>query len=164
VTPRVGVGLSPGGDMRALLQRVTEARVTVDGEVVGAVGPGLLVLLGVGQGDTDADAAWLADRVAGLRIFEDDAGKMNRSLLDTHRAALVVSQFTLHADTRKGRRPSFIGAAPPEEARRLYERFSAELERLGVHVQLGVFAAQMQVALVNDGPVTLLLDSAERAR
>jgi D-aminoacyl-tRNA deacylase len=148
--------------MRALIQRVAEASVTVAGERVGAIGRGLLVLLGVGQGDTDADAAWLADRVAGLRIFEDEAGKMNRSLLDTHRAALVVSQFTLHADTRKGRRPSFTGAAAPDEARRLYAVFGAELERLGIQVERGVFAADMQVALVNDGPVTLMLDSAER--
>ena len=138
--------------------------MTVDGARVGAIGQGLLVLLGVGLGDTDADAAWLADRVVGLRIFEDEAGKMNRSLLDTHRAALVVSQFTLYADTRKGRRPSFIGAAAPDEANRLYGVFGAELERLGIHVERGVFAAEMQVALVNDGPVTLMLDSAERGR
>jgi D-aminoacyl-tRNA deacylase len=148
--------------MRALLQRVTEASVSVDGTRVGAIGPGLLVLLGVGQGDIEADAAWLADRVAGLRIFEDAAGKMNVSLLDSHRAVLVVSQFTLYADTRKGRRPSFLGAAPPAEGERLYGTFCAELERLGLHVARGVFAADMAVALVNDGPVTLLLDSAER--
>jgi D-tyrosyl-tRNA(Tyr) deacylase len=154
----VGCGVT----MRALVQRVSEASVTVEGARVGAIGPGLLVLLGVGQGDVDADAAWLADRVAGLRIFADEAGKMNRSLLDTHRAALVVSQFTLYADTRKGRRPSFIGAAAPDEANRLYRGFCGELERLGVQVAEGVFAADMQVALVNDGPVTLPLDSGER--
>jgi len=148
--------------MRALLQRVTEATVQVDGARVGAIGPGLLVLLGVGHGDTLDDSVWLADRVSGLRLFPDEAGKMNRSLLDTHRAALVVSQFTLYADSRQGRRPSFTLAAPPEQARRLYAHFCAELERTGVHVEQGVFAAHMQVALVNDGPVTLLLDSEGR--
>jgi D-tyrosyl-tRNA(Tyr) deacylase len=125
---------------------------------VGAIGPGLLVLLGVGKGDGEADAIALADRLAGLRIFEDSAGKMNLSLLDTHRAALVVSQFTLYADTRKGRRPSFIDAAPPDEARRLYARSCEALRSLGVRVEEGVFAAEMQVALVNDGPVTIWLD------
>ena len=125
---------------------------------MGAIGPGLLVLLGVGKGDTDVDAIAMADRIAGLRIFEDPAGKMNLSLLDTHRAALVVSQFTLYADTRKGRRPSFIEAAPPDDARRLYARTCEALRSLGVHVEEGVFAAEMQVALVNDGPVTIWLD------
>jgi len=148
--------------MRALLQRVTEARVRVDGAAVGAIGPGLLVLLGVGTGDTEGDAAWLADRVAGLRVFSDVAGKMNLSLLDTHRAALVVSQFTLYADTKKGRRPSFTQAAAPEVANRLYAHFCGALEQLGVQVARGVFAADMQVALVNDGPVTLLLDTEGR--
>jgi D-aminoacyl-tRNA deacylase len=148
--------------MRALLQRVTEAQVRVDGAPVGAIGPGLLVLLGVGFGDTEAEAAWLADRVAGLRVFQDAAGKMNLSLLDTHRAALVVSQFTLYADTKKGRRPSFTKAAPPDVANRLYALFCAELERLGVQVARGVFAADMQVALVNDGPVTLQLETEGR--
>ncbi|MGO9830680.1 MAG: D-aminoacyl-tRNA deacylase [Myxococcaceae bacterium] len=145
--------------MRALLQRVREASVAVDGAVVGAIGPGLLVLLGVGQRDTNAEAAWLADRVAGLRLFSDEAGKMNLSLLQTHRCALVVSQFTLYADTRKGRRPSFTLAAPPEEANRLYGLFCTELAALGVTVERGVFAASMQVALVNDGPVTVLLET-----
>ena len=144
--------------MKALLQRVREASVTVEGRTVGAIGPGLLVLLGVGRGDTEAEAIALADRIAGLRIFEDDAGKMNLSLLDTHRAALVVSQFTLYADTRKGRRPSFVEAAPPDEARRLYARACEALRTLGVRVEEGVFAAQMQVALVNDGPVTIALE------
>ena len=125
---------------------------------MGAIGPGLLVLLGVGKGDTEVDAIAMADRIAGLRIFEDPAGKMNLSLLDTHRAALVVSQFTLYADTRKGRRPSFIEAAPPDDARRLYARTCEALRSLGVHVEEGVFAAEMQVALVNDGPVTIWLD------
>jgi D-aminoacyl-tRNA deacylase len=146
--------------VRALLQRVREASVTVDGRKVGAIGPGLLVLLGVGRGDGEAEAVALADRIAGLRIFEDPDGKMNLSLLDTHRAALVVSQFTLYADTRKGRRPSFIDAAPPDEARRLYARACDALRALGVHVEEGIFAAEMQVALVNDGPVTILLEQA----
>ncbi|HTS79531.1 MAG TPA: D-aminoacyl-tRNA deacylase [Myxococcaceae bacterium] len=144
--------------MRALLQRVREASVQVEGRTVGAIGPGLLVLLGVGRGDGEAEAVALADRIAGLRIFEDPAGKMNLSLLDTHRAALVVSQFTLYADTRKGRRPSFIDAAPPDDARRLYARTCEALRALGVRVEEGVFAAEMQVALVNDGPVTIWLD------
>jgi len=153
----------PGPEVRALLQRVREASVTVEGRKVGAIGPGLLVLLGVGRGDGDSEAVALADRIAGLRIFEDAAGKMNLSLLDTHRAALVVSQFTLYADTRKGRRPSFIDAAPPEEARRLYARACQALRALGVHVEEGVFAAEMQVALINDGPVTILLEQAPTA-
>jgi D-tyrosyl-tRNA(Tyr) deacylase len=148
--------------VRALVQRVTEAAVRVEGALVGAIGPGLLVLLGVGRADTDTDAAWLADRVAGLRIFTDEAGKMNLSLAQTHRAALVVSQFTLYADTQKGRRPSFILAAPPEEANRLYGLFCAELERTGTHVERGVFGAHMQVSLLNDGPVTLLVESEDR--
>ena len=135
----------------------------VEGRTVGAIGPGLLVLLGVGRGDGDADAVALADRIAGLRIFEDQAGKMNLSLLDTHRAALVVSQFTLYADTRKGRRPSFIEAAPPDEARQLYARSCEALRALGVRVEEGVFAAEMQVALVNDGPVTILLEQSPQA-
>jgi D-tyrosyl-tRNA(Tyr) deacylase len=149
--------------VKALLQRVREASVTVDGRKVGAIGPGLLVLLGVGRGDGKAEAAALADRIAGLRIFEDPGGKMNLSLLDTHRAALVVSQFTLYADTRKGRRPSFIDAAPPDEARRLYARACESLRALGVHVEEGIFAAEMQVALINDGPVTILLEQAPTA-
>ena len=148
--------------MRALLQRVTEARVRVDGAVVGAIGKGLLVLLGVGQKDTEGEAAWLADRVAGVRLFQDEAGKMNLSLLETHRTALVVSQFTLYADTRKGRRPSFTLAAPPEAASRLYGLFCTSLGGLGVTVERGVFGASMQVALVNDGPVTVLLETEGR--
>ncbi len=127
---------------------------------MGAIGKGLLVLLGVGKGDAESEAVALADRIAGLRIFEDAGGKMNLSLLDTHRAVLVVSQFTLYADTRKGRRPSFVDAAPPEEARRLYARTCEALRALGVRVDEGAFAARMQVALVNDGPVTILLDQA----
>ena len=145
--------------MRALVQRVTEASVRVGEALVGAIGPGFLVFLGVGQKDTDAEAVKLADRVAGLRVFPDADGKMNQSLLQTHRAALVVSQFTLYADTEKGRRPSFTSAAPPEEANRLYLRFCAELASLGVAVERGVFAAHMRVSLLNDGPVTLLLET-----
>lgn len=150
--------------MRALLQRVARASVTVDGAVTGAIGPGLLVLVGVGQGDTADDVAWLADKVAGLRIFEDDAGKMNRSLLDTSKALLAVSQFTLYADTAKGRRPSFINAAAPDTAKALYQLYCDRSRALGLTVQEGIFAADMKVELVNDGPVTIWLDSAENQR
>ena len=145
--------------MRAVLQRVKEARVTVEGKVTGQIGPGLLVLLGVGKGDLERDVDWMVDKVAALRIFEDEAGKMNRSLLDTHRALLAVSQFTLFADTSKGRRPSFIDAMEPLEAKRLYELYCERSGAVGLTVARGVFAADMQVALVNDGPVTILLDS-----
>lgn len=141
------------------MQRVSRASVTVDGETVGAIGPGVLVLLGVGRGDTEADARYIAEKVAHLRIFPDDNGNMNRSLLDAGGAALVVSQFTLHGDARKGRRPSFIAAAPPDEAAALYEACCRELAGLGVPVQTGRFQAMMAVELVNDGPVTILLDS-----
>ncbi len=145
--------------MRALLQRVSEASVTVGGQVVGEIGPGLLVLLGVGKGDTDADAVQMADKVAGLRIFEDEAGKMNRSLLDTTKAMLAVSQFTLYAAARKGRRPSFTDACEPQEAKRLYAKFCEAARALGCTVAEGVFAAEMKVRLLNDGPVTIWLDS-----
>lgn len=146
--------------MRALLQRVREARVEVAGAVTGSIGPGLLILLGVARDDSDAAATYLAAKVANLRIFSDAAGKMNRSVLDIAGGALVVSQFTLYGDTRKGRRPSFDQAAPPAEANRLYEAFVAELRRLGVaRVETGVFQADMQVQLINDGPVTILCDS-----
>jgi len=145
--------------MRAVLQRVKEASVTVDGKIVGQIGPGLLVLLGVGQGDTDQDVEWMVDKIPMLRIFEDEAGKMNRSLLDTSKALLAVSQFTLFADTRKGRRPSFTDAMPPDEAKRQYALFCEKCRALGLTVAEGVFAADMQVALVNDGPVTICLDS-----
>jgi D-tyrosyl-tRNA(Tyr) deacylase len=145
--------------MRAVVQRVTEASVTVDGEVIGAIERGLLVLLGVATDDTIDDVRQLADKIAQLRIFEDDAGKMNRSLLEARGAMLVVSQFTLLGDCRKGRRPSFITAAPPELAERLYETFIAAVAGQGVRVATGRFRANMQVALVNDGPVTLLLDT-----
>lgn len=145
--------------MRAVIQRVLEGSVTVNGEVVSRMGNGLLVLLGVGQGDGEKDAAWMAEKVANLRIFEDEAGKMNRSLLDGSREVIVVSQFTLYGDARKGRRPSFIDAAPPEEANALYQRVCEALRGLGLTVGTGVFRADMKVALVNDGPVTILLDS-----
>ncbi len=145
--------------MRAVLQRVREASVTVDGRLTGQIGPGLLVLLGVGRGDTEADVDFMVDKVPQLRIFEDDAGKMNRSLADTSKALLAVSQFTLFADTRKGRRPSFIDAMPPDEAQRLYALFCQRCRAAGLDVQEGVFRADMAVALVNDGPVTITLDS-----
>jgi D-aminoacyl-tRNA deacylase len=145
--------------MRALLQRVSEARVDVDGVTTGRIGPGLLILLGVARGDTEADAEQLAAKVSQLRIFPDEEGKMNRSLLDTSGSALIVSQFTLYGDTRKGRRPSFDLAAPPEQARSLYEFFADRMRALGVSVETGVFQAMMQVHLVNDGPVTLLVET-----
>jgi D-tyrosyl-tRNA(Tyr) deacylase len=134
----------------------------VDGDVVGAIGRGLVVLLGVATGDEDADLRWLVDKVVGLRVFEDDEGKMNRALAEVGGEMLVVSQFTLLGDCRKGRRPSFIAAAPPEMAERMYDQFVEEARQLGVGVATGVFRAHMQVELVNDGPVTLVIDSAER--
>lgn len=150
--------------MIALVQRVRAASVVVDGETVGAIGPGLLVLLGVVAGDTDAEGAWLADRVARLRVFADDAGRMNRSLLDTGGEALVVSQFTLAGTLDKGTRPSFIRAAPPDAARDLYERFVGHLERhLGRPVPTGRFAAMMTVHMEGDGPVTLWIERAPAA-
>jgi D-tyrosyl-tRNA(Tyr) deacylase len=145
--------------MRAVVQRVKEASVRVDGEVVGAIGPGALVLLGVDREDTGEDAAYLADKVLHLRIFPDDAGQMNRSLLEAKGDLLAVSQFTLLGDARRGRRPGFTAAAPPEEANRLYEAFVALLRPSGLRVETGVFRAMMDVALVNHGPVTILLDS-----
>jgi D-tyrosyl-tRNA(Tyr) deacylase len=145
--------------MRALLQRVSEASVTVDGRVVGQIGPGLLVLLGVGPDDSAAEATMLADKTAQLRIFPDEEGRFNRSLVDVGGGALVVSQFTLYADTRRGRRPGFAGAAPPDVAAPLVETFMAAMRDHGVHVESGVFGAHMQVALVNDGPVTIMLDT-----
>ena len=142
-----------------MVQRAARAEVRVAGAVVGRIGAGLVVLVGVARGDTTADAAWLAEKCAHLRIFADGKSLMNLSLLDTGRAALVVSQFTLLGDTRRGRRPGFEGAAPPEEAERLYEEFCSKLAALGVPVEAGRFRAHMEVDLVNDGPVTLLLDS-----
>lgn len=144
--------------MRALVQRVQSASVTVDSAITGQIGPGFLVLVCAMQGDTDDLAPWLAQKIARLRIFEDDAGKMNRSLLDTGGAALVVSQFTRAADT-KGNRPGFSRAAPPDRGRDLYEKFSAALAATGVPVANGIFGADMKVALVNDGPVTIWLDT-----
>jgi D-tyrosyl-tRNA(Tyr) deacylase len=145
--------------MRAVLQRVSRARVTVEQNVSGEIGSGLMVLLGVGAADTSATAASLAEKVAQLRIFEDDAGKMNLSLLDVKGGALVVSQFTLYGDARGQRRPSFVAAARPEQAKLLYEEFCGALRRLGVSVETGVFQATMSVELVNEGPVTILIDS-----
>jgi D-tyrosyl-tRNA(Tyr) deacylase len=145
--------------MRALLQRVSRARVLVDGKVTGEIAAGLLVLLGVAKDDTPASAARLAEKTAQLRIFNDAQGKMNLSLLDSSGAALVVSQFTLYADASRGRRPAFDRAAPPAEAKKLYEEYVRCLQAAGVRVETGVFQAHMQIDLVNDGPVTILLDS-----
>ena len=145
--------------MRAVVQRVSESSVTVDGKVVGQIGPGLCVLLGVAQGDGIADAEWMASKVCELRIFEDEAGKMNRSVLDTGGAILAISQFTLLGDAQKGRRPSFIGAARPEEAQPLYAKFCALCRERGVRIEEGVFRATMQVRIVNEGPVTLIVDT-----
>ncbi len=145
--------------MRAVIQRVTSASVRVNSEVVGQIGQGLLVLRGVTQDDTTADLVWLAEKVAGLRIFKDPDGKMNLSVRDLAGAVLVVSQFTLYGDCRKGKRPSFIQAAQPDLAESLYEQFVVELKGQGIPVQTGRFQADMEVSLVNDGPVTLLLDS-----
>ena len=143
----------------ALIQRVSEASVAVDGETVGAIGAGLLVLLGVHQADTEAEAGWLAGKVSRLRVFRDGEGRMNRSLLDTDGEALVVSQFTLYGDTRKGNRPSYVAAAPPEKAEALYAYFAEQLSSLlEKPVPTGVFGAMMDVRLVNDGPVTLWIE------
>jgi D-tyrosyl-tRNA(Tyr) deacylase len=147
--------------VRALLQRVTRAAVRVGGDEAGAIGPGLLVLLGVGHDDDDATARTLAAKVANLRVFRDEAGLTNRSLVDVAGSALVVSQFTLFADTRKGRRPSFLGAAPPEVAEARYEVFARALEEVGVPVERGRFRTEMEVELVNDGPMTVWLDTSE---
>ena len=145
--------------MRAVVQRVSRARVTADGSVTGEIAMGLLILLGVGRDDTSAVAANMAEKISNLRIFEDEAGKMNRSLLDVKGSALVVSQFTLYGDARGQRRPSFVAAAPSEQANNLYEEFAEALRRLGLNVATGVFGAMMSVELVNEGPVTILLDS-----
>ncbi len=145
--------------MRAVIQRVSMASVEVEGRIVGRIGPGVLVLLGVGHGDSEAEARLLADKTANLRIFADEAAKFNHSLLDTGGSALVISQFTLYADTRKGRRPSFSGAAPPTEAEPLVNAYCAALRALGIPVETGVFGAMMRITLVNEGPVTITLDS-----
>lgn len=145
--------------MRAVVQRVSEAAVRVEGRVVGQIGAGLLVLLGVGKGDQEADADYLAEKILNLRIFADAQGQMNLSVLDTSGEVLAVSQFTLYADTRRGRRPGYSAAAPPEEANRLYRYFVGRLRESGLPVEEGVFRAMMDVSLVNRGPVTILLES-----
>jgi D-tyrosyl-tRNA(Tyr) deacylase len=145
--------------MRAVVQRVSRAKVTVEGRVTGEIGPGLMILLGIGKEDSSQVAAAMAEKVANLRIFEDEQGKMNRSLLDVKGSALVVSQFTLYGDARGQRRPSYIAAASPELANRLYEEFSEALRKLGISVGNGIFQAMMSVELVNEGPVTILIDS-----
>ena len=144
--------------MRAVVQRVISSRVEVDNQIVGEIGAGLLVLLGVAREDEQKDADYLADKIVNLRIFRDDAGKMNGSLVDTNGAMLVVSQFTLYGDARRGRRPSYIDAAEPEKANALYEYFVSRVRAQGIKVETGIFQAMMQVHLVNDGPVTLALE------
>jgi D-tyrosyl-tRNA(Tyr) deacylase len=145
--------------MRAVIQRVSQGRVLVNEEEIGAIGHGLVILLGVGRDDTVDDGKYLAAKIVNLRIFGDENDKMNRSLLDVHGQALIISQFTLWGDTRKGRRPSFIDAAEPETAEKLYEDFINQVQDLGVTTATGKFGAMMELALVNDGPVTLILDS-----
>jgi D-tyrosyl-tRNA(Tyr) deacylase len=152
-------GMISSRTVRAVVQRVAEASVRVEGETVGSIGPGLVVLLGVGVGDAETDADYLTDKILNLRVFPDEAGQMNRSVLDVSGGLLVVSQFTLLGDARRGRRPSYIEAAPPEEADRLYQHFVSRLRPSGLPVATGVFRAMMDVALVNQGPVTVLLDS-----
>ena len=144
--------------MRVILQRVSQGSVTVNGETVGAIGRGFVILVGVGHDDGEEQAAWLAQKVAGLRVFDDDEGKMNRSLQEVDGAALVISQFTLYADTRKGRRPSFINAARPDVAEPLVVRFAELLREQGVPVEMGIFGAEMLVEIHNDGPVTIILE------
>lgn len=145
--------------MRAVVQRVSRARVAVDGDVVGQIGPGLMVLLGVGRDDLQSDAEYMADKIVNLRVFEDDDGKLNQSLIDVHGELLAVSQFTLWGDTRKGRRPSFVQAAPGDAAEPLFDHFVKKVAALGVTVATGRFGAMMDVELVNQGPVTLMIDS-----
>ena len=146
--------------MRLLLQRVTRAQVTVEDRVVGHIGAGLVCLVGIGHGDEEATVKAMADKAVDLRIFRDDEGKTNRSLIDVGGEVLAISQFTLYADTRKGRRPSFLDAAPPDLGERLYNEFCAAVEARGVKVERGIFGAEMEVELVNDGPMTIWLDSA----
>ena len=148
--------------MRALIQRVSESHVTVEDACVGQIDQGLLVLLGVGTGDTEQDAQWLAKKIVGLRIFEDQDGKMNLSVEDVGGAILAVSQFTLYGDCKKGRRPSFVGAAPPQEAEQLFIRFVEEVQALGMRCETGRFRTHMKVSLLNDGPVTLWIESPKR--
>ncbi len=145
--------------MRCVVQRVSKASVTVDNQIVGKIDEGLLVLWGVGEQDGEEDCRWLVDKVVGLRIFEDEEGKMNRSILDVKGEILMVSQFTLYGDCRKGRRPSFSSAAPPEKAKALFDQAVAKMREYDIKVETGIFQADMKVELVNDGPVTLLLDS-----
>src|SRR6202041_1145320 len=145
--------------MRAVVQRVSRAQVVIDGEIAGQIGLGLLILLGVGHDDTEVDANYLAEKIAGLRVFEDAEGKMNRSAQDVGGSVLAVSQFTLYGDVRRGKRPSFDAAAPPEKARQLYEFFVEQIRSAGLHCETGHFQEMMKVELVNEGPVTILLDS-----
>ncbi len=145
--------------MRLVIQRVLESSVRIDGECVGQIGPGLMVLCGVEEGDSEADVRYCIEKTVNLRIFEDDAGKMNRSILEAGGEILAISQFTLHGDVRHGRRPSFIKAARPETAVSLYQAYCDGLRQAGVHVETGIFQADMKVSLINDGPVTLLVDS-----
>jgi len=147
--------------MRAVIQRVSSASVTVDGEIIGEIGAGLLVFLGIHHDDGSRELTWMADKISNLRIFEDKEGKMNNSLLDTGGAMLVVSQFTLYGDCRKGRRPGYSAAAPPEFANALYENFITRIKETGIKTASGKFQAHMDVQLINDGPVTLLLDSSK---
>lgn len=147
--------------MRAVVQRVSRAKVTVNGSTTGEIGRGLLVLIGVGDKDTEADGNYLAEKIAGLRIFEDEGGKMNRSVQDVGGSVLAVSQFTLYGDVRRGKRPSFDAAAPPDHARRLYESFVERVRAVGLRCETGRFQEMMQVELVNEGPVTILLDSSK---
>jgi D-aminoacyl-tRNA deacylase len=147
--------------MRAVVQRVSRVKVTVNGEITGEIGPGLFVLVAVGTGDTRFDADYLADKIIGLRIFEDSGGKMNYSVVDIAGAVLAVSQFTLYGDVRRGKRPSFDAAAPPQPARELYEYFVEKIRAAGLRCETGRFQETMQVELVNEGPVTILLDSAK---
>ncbi|MEO1617155.1 MAG: D-aminoacyl-tRNA deacylase [Planctomycetota bacterium] len=144
--------------MKVVLQRVTEASVRVDGETVGEIGAGFLALVGIGKQDDSSVVDWMAEKTAVLRVFEDEAGKMNRSIMDVGGSILVVSQFTLYGDCRKGRRPAFTDAADPADANRLYEQYAARLAEQGIGVEKGIFAADMKVSLVNDGPVTMLLE------
>ena len=147
--------------MRAVIQRVSRARVTVNQEITGEIASGLLVLLAVGREDSEADATYLAEKISGLRIFEDEQGKMNRSVLDVSGSVLAISQFTLYGDVRRGKRPSFDAAAPPEKARQLYEFFVQQIRASGLRCETGRFQEMMKVELVNEGPVTILLDSAK---
>ncbi|MGA2374585.1 MAG: D-aminoacyl-tRNA deacylase [Candidatus Sulfotelmatobacter sp.] len=147
--------------MRAVVQRVSRAQVTVNGDIAGKIGLGLLVLLGVGRDDTESDATYLAEKIAGLRVFEDAVGKMNRSVQDVGGSVLAVSQFTLYGDVKRGKRPSFDDAAPPEKARQFYEFFVGQIRAAGLRCETGRFQEMMKVELVNEGPVTILLDSAK---